>query len=114
MDPITFVIIFACIIFLILFLWLVPIGIWFQALISGVHTSLIQLVFMRFRKVPPSVIVNNMVSAAKAGLTVSQNELEAHYLQRSKNYRASVIIPGKLFRHRIRKNENHQVCDHHR
>ena len=80
MDPITIVIIFACIIFLILFLWLVPIGIWFQALISGVHTSLIQLIFMRFRKVPPAVIVNNMVSAAKAGLKVSQNELEAHYL----------------------------------
>jgi len=80
MDPITLVIIFACIIFLILFLWLVPIGIWFQALISGVHTSLIQLIFMRFRKVPPAVIVNNMISATKAGLKVSQNELEAHYL----------------------------------
>ena len=76
----TLVIIFACIIFLILFLWLVPIGIWFQALISGVHTSLIQLIFMRFRKVPPAVIVNNMISATKAGLKVSQNELEAHYL----------------------------------
>jgi len=80
MDPITLVTIIACIIFLILFLWLVPIGIWFQALVSGVHTSLIQLVFMRFRKVPPAVIVTNMVSAAKAGLKVSQNELEAHYL----------------------------------
>ncbi|MBQ9586651.1 MAG: flotillin-like protein FloA [Bacteroidales bacterium] len=80
MDLITIIIIFACIIFLILFLWLVPIGIWFQALISGVHTSLIQLIFMRFRKVPPSVIVNNRISAAKAGLNVSQNELEAHYL----------------------------------
>ena len=80
MDPITIVIIVVCIIFLFLFLWLVPLGIWFQALISGVHTSLIQLVFMRFRKVPPSVIVTNMVSAAKAGLKVNQNELEAHYL----------------------------------
>lgn len=80
MDPMTLVIIFACIIFLILFLWLVPIGIWFQALISGVHTSLVQLIFMRFRKVPPAVIVNNMISATKAGLKVSQNELEAHYL----------------------------------
>lgn len=73
-------IIVACIIFLILFLWLVPIGIWFQALISGVHTSLVQLIFMRFRKVPPTVIVNNMIAATKAGLTVKQNDLEAHYL----------------------------------
>lgn len=65
---------------LILFLYLVPIGLWFQALVSGVHTSLIQLMFMRFRKVPPSVIVNNMINATKAGLKLSQNELEAHYL----------------------------------
>ena len=70
----------ACIIILILFLWLVPIGIWFQALVSGTHTSLIQLIFMRFRKVPPTVIVSNMISATKAGLKLSQNELEAHYL----------------------------------
>ena len=65
---------------LILFLYLVPIGLWFQALVSGVHTSLIQLMFMRFRKVPPSVIVNNMINATKAGLKLTQNELEAHYL----------------------------------
>ncbi len=65
---------------LILFLYLVPVGLWFQALVSGVHCSLIQLMFMRFRKVPPSVIVNNMINATKAGLKLTQNELEAHYL----------------------------------
>ena len=68
------------IILLIIFLYLVPVGLWFQALVSGVHTSLVQLMFMRFRKVPPSVIVNNMINATKAGLKLSQNELEAHYL----------------------------------
>ena len=67
-------------ILLIIFLYLVPVGLWFQALVSGVHTSLIQLMFMRFRKVPPSVIVNNMINATKAGLKLSQNEMEAHYL----------------------------------
>lgn len=77
---IIFLIVIACLLVLVLFLWLVPIGIWFQALVSGVHTSLIQLVFMRFRKVPPTVIVNNMIYATKAGLKLSQNELEAHYL----------------------------------
>ena len=81
MDPTSlFIIVAVCIVFLILFLWFFPIGIWFQALISGVHTSLIQLVFMRFRKVPPTIIVKNMISAAKAGLKLNQNELEAHYL----------------------------------
>lgn len=79
LGTIIFIVV-VCIVFLILFLWLVPIGIWFQALISGVHTSLVQLIFMRFRKVPPTVIVNNMIAATKAGLTVMQNDLEAHYL----------------------------------
>ena len=74
------IIIVICVIALILFGYIFPVGIWFQALISGVHVSLFQLVFMRFRKVPPTVIVNNMISAYKAGLKLSQNELEAHYL----------------------------------
>lgn len=76
----TYIIIAICVIGLILFLYLVPIGIWFQALVSGVYTSLIQLVFMRFRKVPPSIIVGNLISASKAGLKIKQNDLEAHYL----------------------------------
>ena len=76
----TIIIIAVCVVALILFLYLVPIGIWFQALVSGVYTSLIQLVFMRFRKVPPSVIVGNLISASKAGLKIKQNDLEAHYL----------------------------------
>ena len=76
----VYIIIAICVIALILFLYLVPIGIWFQALVSGVYTSLIQLIFMRFRKVPPSVIVGNLISASKAGLKIKQNDLEAHYL----------------------------------
>ena len=74
------IIVVICIIALVLFLYLVPVGIWFQALMSGAHISLVQLVFMRFRKVPPTVIVNNMIAATKAGLKLTQNELEAHYL----------------------------------
>ncbi len=35
---------------------------------------------MRLRKVPPAIIVNAMISATKAGLTMNRNELEAHYL----------------------------------
>ena len=76
----TMIIIGVCFVALVLFLYLVPIGIWFQALISGVRTSLVQLIFMRFRKVPPTVIVNNMISATKAGLQLKQNDLEAHYM----------------------------------
>ena len=79
---VTGIIVLCVVIFilLIVFVYYVPVGLWFQALVSGVHTSLIQLMFMRFRKVPPSVIVNNLINATKAGLKLSQNELEAHYL----------------------------------
>ena len=107
MDPMTLVIIFACIIFLILFLWLVPIGIWFQALISGVHTSLVQLIFMRFRKVPPAVIVNNMISATKAGLKVSQNELEAHYLAGG---RVNTVVNALISADKANMNLDFKTC----
>ncbi len=76
----VFIIIGICVVALILFLYFVPVGIWFQALVSGVYVSLVQLIFMRFRKVPPTVIVGNMISASKAGLKLKQNDLEAHYL----------------------------------
>lgn len=61
-------------------LYFVPVGLWFSALLSGVRISLLQLVFMRWRKVPPSVIVTAMINATKAGLTITRDELEAHYL----------------------------------
>ncbi|NLN72655.1 MAG: flotillin-like protein FloA [Bacteroidales bacterium] len=68
------------IIFLWLFLWMVPIGLWFSALVSGVKVSLIQLVLIRWRKIPPSVIVNSLITGTKAGIPLNRNELEAHYL----------------------------------
>ena len=69
------------IIALVVLLYFIPIGLWFQALVSNVNISLLQLVFMRWRKVPPSKIVGAMIEAHKAGLqTVSRNDLEAHYL----------------------------------
>ncbi|MCK9304617.1 MAG: flotillin-like protein FloA [Bacteroidales bacterium] len=61
-------------------LWFFPVTLWFQALISGVKISLIQLVLMRWRKVPPGTIVMAMITGTKAGLQLNANELEAHYL----------------------------------
>lgn len=65
---------------LVIFLWFFPVTLWFQALISGVRISLIQLVLMRWRGVSPNTIVMAMVTGTKAGLTLHANELEAHYL----------------------------------
>ncbi|MEG0517243.1 MAG: flotillin-like protein FloA [Bacteroidales bacterium] len=68
------------IIALMIFLWFFPITLWFQALISGVKISLVQLVLMRWRKVPPGTIVMAMITGTKAGLKLDANELEAHFL----------------------------------
>ena len=65
----------------IIFLYYVPFMLWINAVVSGVHISLIQLFLMRIRKVPPAKIVNCMIEAHKAGLTdVKRDGLEAHYL----------------------------------
>lgn len=66
---------------IIIFLYYVPFMLWINAVVSGVHISLIQLFLMRIRKVPPTKIVNCMIEAHKAGLTdVKRDGLEAHYL----------------------------------
>ncbi|HCC70977.1 MAG TPA: hypothetical protein DEQ09_07500 [Bacteroidales bacterium] len=74
------VIIVGVIILLWLLLYLIPIGLWFQALVSGVRISLLQLIFMRWRKVPPSVIVAAMIEGDKAGIKLNRDDLEAHFL----------------------------------
>ena len=75
-------IIVAAIVVLWLIFYFIPIGLWFSALVSGVRISLLQLILMRWRKVPPSVIVSAMIEGTKAGLKLNANELEAHYLAR--------------------------------
>ena len=74
------------------FLYFVPVNLWITAIFSGVRVGLPELVFMRIRKVPPSIIVISLITATKAGLTVQDDEtsetrrklkssdLETHYL----------------------------------
>jgi uncharacterized protein YqfA (UPF0365 family) len=63
-----------------IFLYFVPLGLWFSAILSKVKISLLDLIFMRWRKVPPEIIVKGMVNATKAGLVINSDMLEAHYL----------------------------------
>ncbi|MCB0505782.1 MAG: flotillin-like protein FloA, partial [Cyclobacteriaceae bacterium] len=58
----------------------VPVNLWITAVFSGVKVGLFELVFMRIRKVPPSIIVNSMITATKAGVPVTTTDLETHYL----------------------------------
>jgi uncharacterized protein YqfA (UPF0365 family) len=81
MDGIALlVIVFAGIILFFIFLYFVPVNLWITALFSGVRVGLMELVFMRIRKVPPRVIVESLITATKAGLKLTSNELETHYL----------------------------------
>ena len=61
-------------------LYLIPIPLWIAAWASGAYVGLLTLIGMRFRRVPPSTVVNARISAVKAGLDISINDLEAHYL----------------------------------
>jgi uncharacterized protein YqfA (UPF0365 family) len=61
-------------------LYLIPLGLWVAAFASGAYVGLFTLIGMRLRRVPPGTIVTARISAVKAGLDISVNDLEAHYL----------------------------------
>ena len=65
---------------IMVFLYVVPLGLWVSALAAGVNAGIFTLVGMRLRRVNPSQIVMPLIKANKAGLDVNVNQLEAHYL----------------------------------
>ena len=67
-------------IFLSVFLSFVPLGLWVSAWAAQVRISLITLFFMRLRRVPPSLIILSLIKATKAGVELTTDKLEAHYL----------------------------------
>ncbi len=80
-QPIYFgVLLLAGIILFLMFLYFVPVNLWVTAWFSGVRVGLLELVVMRIRKVPPRIVVDSLITATKAGLNLTSNELETHYL----------------------------------
>ena len=63
-----------------LFFHFVPVGLWISAIAANVPVSIVTLIGMRMRRVPPGKIVMPLIKANKAGLNVQVNQLEAHYL----------------------------------
>ncbi len=81
MEGLAFIfIVFLCVIGFFLFMYFVPVGLWITAIFAGVKVTIGSLIGMRIRKVPPSVIVNSLITANKAGIPITTNELETHYL----------------------------------
>lgn len=68
------------VILLIIFLRFVPVGLWVTAYFSGVKVGIGTLIGMRLRRVNPHRIIRPLIKATKAGLSLSTNQLEAHYL----------------------------------
>lgn len=81
LEGLSFVfILILALIFVFVLLYFIPLNLWITARFSGVKVGLLELVFMRIRKVPPSIIVNSMITATKAGLKITTTDLETHYL----------------------------------
>ena len=75
---VLFIILFIA--FVVMFSVIIPIPLWIAALLSGVKIGIFPLVGMRLRRVPPQIILSCMIQAKKAGIEVSSNDLEAHFL----------------------------------
>ncbi len=55
-------------------------GLWLRARIANAPVSLGKMIGMRLRKVPVGMIVDNRITAVKAGIEIPSDPLEAHYL----------------------------------
>jgi len=88
------------IIFLIsLFFSFVPVRLWIAAISSNAKVSIITLIGMRLRRVKPSVVVLPLIRATKAGISISINQLESHYLAGGK---VSRVVDALIAAHRAK------------
>ncbi|MDA8220449.1 flotillin-like protein FloA [Desulfosporosinus sp.] len=82
MNPLylTLALFFLGFVVLSVILTFIPVGLWISALAAGVNVGIFNLIGMRLRRVVPSKIVNPLIKGHKAGLPITTDQLEAHYL----------------------------------
>ncbi|MSP15914.1 MAG: UPF0365 family protein [Myxococcales bacterium] len=80
LNPVVIVGAVVAVILFLMILSMVPVLLWVAAKASGASVSMLTLIAMRLRRVPPATIMNARISAVKAGIDVSVNDLEAHFL----------------------------------
>jgi len=80
MGGVGIFIIIVAIFALYLFVVFIPVRHWIAAIFADVHISMFTLIGMRLRRVPPAIIVNALIQARKAGIDVTADILETHYL----------------------------------
>lgn len=80
-EPFGYIIpVFLVILLVSLFLSFVPVGLWISAAAADVRVGIFYMIGMKLRRVPPARIVNALIKAEKAGLEISIDKLEAHFL----------------------------------
>ncbi|HSV56701.1 MAG TPA: flotillin-like protein FloA [Magnetospirillaceae bacterium] len=67
-------------------------GLWFRAMLSGASVGMGRLVGMWLRHVNPSVIVDARIMLSKAGIEVSSDMLETHFLSRGNVLKVSLAL----------------------
>ena len=79
-NIVSLFVIFFGIFFVSVIAWAVPVRLWVEALSADARVGMGNLVGMRLRKVSPPAVVRPLIWATKAGIPLSANDLEAHYL----------------------------------
>ncbi len=82
MSAFPVVILVAALLALLILTSVVPIRLWIEAIFAGVRVGLGDLVGMRLRKVNPAAVIRPMIASTKAGLNLTSDQLQAHYLAR--------------------------------
>jgi len=93
-SGIFIILIVGIVFFLILFFYFIPVGLWITALAARVRIGIGSLIGMRLRKIPPSLIVNALINAQKAGLDITSSMLETHYMAGG-NVKANIPLSFK-------------------
>src|SRR5690606_19312830 len=55
-------------------------SVWLRAWLAGAYVGIVNLVAMRLRQVPYGVVVDTRITAKKAGIDISIDDIEAHFL----------------------------------
>ena len=112
-EPGLYLVLVAAIIIIALsvLLSIVPVMLWISALASGVRISIITLIAMRLRRVTPSRIVNPMIKATKAGIDLSVNQLESHFLAGGNVDR---VVNALIAAHRAKIHLEFEACSGYR
>lgn len=84
MDPVSsimiIVLLMLAVILVLVFLRYVPLGLWVRALSSGVKLKVSTLIGMRLRRISPHRLVDTYIMVRKAGLDLTIDQLEKHFL----------------------------------